>query len=87
MALMIGTECMSCGLCIEECPNDAISKSIPVYVIDSELCTECVGSFDEPQCVMVCPLDVIIPNPDYAESHEQLLEKEKHILGSRDPDQ
>jgi ferredoxin len=86
MALMIGPECMSCGLCIEECPNDAILKSIPVYVIDSELCTECVGSFGEPQCVMVCPLDVIIPNPDYAESHGRLLEKEKRILGSRDPD-
>jgi len=26
-------------------------------------------------------------NPDYSESHEQLLEKEKRILGSRDPDQ
>ncbi len=86
MALMIGPECMSCGLCIEECPNDAILESIPVYVIDPDLCTECVGAFDEPQCVRVCPLDVIILNPDYAESREHLLEKEKRILGRRDPD-
>jgi len=87
MALMIGTECMSCGLCIEECPNDAILDSNPIYVIDPDLCTECVGVFDEPQCVRVCPMEVIIPNPDYAESQEQLLEKERRILGSRDPDQ
>jgi ferredoxin len=86
MALMIGAECMSCGLCIEECPNDAILESIPVYIIDPELCTECVGAYDEPQCIKVCPLDVIFPNPDYVESHDQLLEKEKRILDSRDPD-
>ncbi|HAX93051.1 MAG TPA: 4Fe-4S ferredoxin [Bacteroidales bacterium] len=87
MALMIGSECMSCGLCIEECPNDAIYESSPVYIIDPDLCTECVGVFDEPQCVRVCPMEVIIPNPDYDENQEQLLEKERRILGSRDPDQ
>lgn len=86
MALMIGADCMSCGICIEECPNNAIFESIPIYVIDPDLCTECVGAFNEPQCVRVCPLEVIIPNPAYAQSHEQLLEKEKRILDSRDPD-
>lgn len=87
MALMIGAECMSCGICIEECPNNAIFEGTPVYVIDPDLCTECVGAFEEPQCVKVCPLEIIIPNPFYAESHEKLLQKEKRLLDSRDPDQ
>lgn len=87
MALMIGSECMSCGLCIEECPNDAIYESSPVYIIDPDLCTECEGFFDKPQCVSVCPLDIIIRNPNYPESHDELIEKEKRILDSRDPDQ
>jgi ferredoxin len=26
-------------------------------VIDPKKCTECIGYFDEPQCVAVCPVD------------------------------
>ena len=85
MALIIGAECMACGICMEECPNDAILESGLAYVIDPELCTECVGSFNEPQCVKVCPVDVIIRDPHHSESHEDLLEKEKRILDNRDP--
>lgn len=48
MALMIIDECISCGLCIAECPNQSISEGDPIYVIDPHLCTECVGFFDEP---------------------------------------
>lgn len=81
MALMITDECISCGLCVEECPNKAISEGDPIYVIDSDLCTECVGFFDEPQCVNVCPVDVIIADPEHRESHEELLEKKKRIHG------
>ena len=80
MALMITDECISCGLCLEECPNNAISEGEP-YVIDPLLCTECVGFFSEPQCVAVCPVEAIIPNPNHRESHEELLEKKKRIHG------
>jgi len=85
MALVIIDECISCGLCIEECPNGAISEGDPIYVIDPDLCAECEGAFTEPQCVIVCPVDVIIPDPDHCESHDELQEKEKRILGNRDP--
>lgn len=85
MALMIVEGCMSCGLCIEECPNGAISAGDPVYVINPDLCTECEGSYSEPQCVKVCPLDIIIQDPDHRESHNELHEKENRILGYRDP--
>jgi len=28
-----------------------------VFLIDPKKCTECLGHFDEPQCVAVCPVD------------------------------
>jgi ferredoxin len=28
-----------------------------VYLIDSRKCTECLGHFDDAQCVAVCPVD------------------------------
>lgn len=78
---MITDECISCGICISECPNDAISEGDLIYVINPDQCTECVGFFDEPQCVAVCPVDAIVPNPEYRESHDELLEKKKRIHG------
>ncbi|MBN2275879.1 MAG: YfhL family 4Fe-4S dicluster ferredoxin [Bacteroidales bacterium] len=81
MALMITDECTACGICIDECPNEAISVGSDIYVINPDLCTECVGFYDEPQCVSVCPMDAIIPDPRYKESKEELLEKKKRIHG------
>ena len=46
-----------------------------IYVIDPGLCTECVGHFDEPQCVAVCPVECIDPDPEHPESQEQLLRR------------
>lgn len=78
MALMITEDCINCNACVDECPNDAISEGDSVYVINSELCTECVGFFDEPQCINVCPVeDTIIPDPDRQESKEELLAKKE----------
>ena len=37
--------------------------------------TECVGAEDEPQCKLVCPADCIEPNPDFAESADELQAK------------
>jgi ferredoxin len=81
MALLINEECISCGVCIPECPNEAISEGPDIYVIDPDKCTECVGFFDEPQCVNVCPVDAIIPDPEHQESQEELLAKKKRIHG------
>ena len=80
MALMITEDCISCGACESECPNNAISAGEPVYQINPDLCTECVGYFDEPQCRSVCPVpEVLIVNPAYQETKEQLLKKKESI--------
>lgn len=75
MALMITDECINCDVCEPECPNGAISQGDEIYVIDPTLCTECVGHFDEPQCVEVCPVDCIPKNPEFDESKEELQAK------------
>lgn len=75
MALMITDECISCDVCVPECPNEAISEGDEYYVINPDLCTECVGHHDEPQCVEVCPVDCIPKDPDHAETQEELQAK------------
>lgn len=75
MALMITDECINCDVCEPECPNGAITQGAEIYVIDPALCTECVGHFDKPQCVEVCPVDCIPLNPDVVETKEQLYNK------------
>ena len=75
MALMITDECINCDVCEPECPNNAISQGDEIYVIDPAKCTECVGHYEESQCVAVCPVDCIVPDPNHAESKEQLHEK------------
>ena len=60
MALTITDECISCGACEPECPTESITEGDEYYEIDPNTCVECVGHFDEPQCVEVCPVDAII---------------------------
>ena len=79
MALMITDECINCDVCEPECPNGAISPGEEIYVIDSGLCTECVGHFETAQCVEVCPVDCIIPDPDNKESQEVLMAKYERL--------
>jgi len=76
MAKTITAECINCGACEPDCPNEAITQGDPVYVIDWEKCTECVGHFDTPKSLEVCLVDgVIIQNADHVESHEELEAK------------
>ena len=75
MSLLINDECINCDVCEPECPNSAISQGDEIYEIDPNLCTECVGHFDEPQCIEVCPVDCILVDPDHTESREQLQAK------------
>ena len=75
MALKITDECINCDVCEPECPNDAISQGVEIYVIDPNKCTECIGHFDLPQCQQVCPVDCIPFNPDVEENKEQLYAK------------
>lgn len=75
MALMITDECINCDVCEPECPNAAIYLGEHIYEIDPEKCTECVGHFEEPQCVQLCPVACIPVNPQRAESPAELLQK------------
>jgi ferredoxin len=79
MALMINEDCINCGACEPECPNEAIEKGDPVYIINPVLCTECVGYHDEPQCISVSPVDCIEVHPDYKEIKVQLLQKKESM--------
>ena len=83
MALMITDECINCDVCEPECPNDAISQGDTIYVIDPNKCTECVGHYDTPQCVVVCPVDCIPMNPDVVESKEQLQVKYEKLMAAK----
>jgi len=83
MALMITVECINCDVCEPECPNDAISIGDTVYQIDPYQCTECVGHFDEPQCVLICPVACIPVNPDFIESRETLQQKFERITAAK----
>ena len=76
MALFIVMDdCTDCDACIEPCPNDAITLTDRLYIIDPKLCTECVGHHDDPQCVEVCPSDCIIPDENNEETEEELQAK------------
>lgn len=75
MALWITDDCINCDVCEPACPNEAISMGAEFYQIDPHKCTECVGHFDEPQCVQLCPVACIPVHPDFQESREQLLDK------------
>jgi ferredoxin len=81
MALLINEECINCGACEPECPNQAISAGDERYVIDPDKCTECVGHFDEPQCASVCPVDACIKDPDRPETREELTVKSQKLKG------
>ncbi len=61
MALLITSKCINCDMCEPECPNQAISEGYKIYEIDVDLCTECIGYYDQPTCIQVCPIDCIIP--------------------------
>ena len=75
MALLITDECINCDVCEPECPNEAIAMGPEIYQIDPDRCTECVGHFDEPQCVQVCPVSCIPKDPARPETHDQLFAK------------
>ena len=81
MAYKITEECINCGACEPECPNQAISAGDEIYIIDPEKCTECVGHHDSSQCAAVCPVDCCIPDPDHKETHEELMAKFHKLTG------
>jgi ferredoxin len=53
MAYKIIETCIACGLCLPECPIDAISAGDPIYIIDDTCC-------DFEDCLAVCPVEAIV---------------------------
>ncbi|HEY5959391.1 MAG TPA: YfhL family 4Fe-4S dicluster ferredoxin [Polyangiaceae bacterium] len=75
MATYITQDCINCGACEPECPNEAISEGDDIYVIDPELCTECVGFNDHEACQAVCPVECCLPDPKRPEQEPVLLHR------------
>ena len=76
MSMLIVEECISCGACEPECPNTAITAGDTIFVIEASLCTECVGAFDTPQCITLCPVEgCIVQDPANVESRDELEAK------------
>jgi len=82
MALIITDECINCDVCEPECPNEAISAGEEIYEIETALCTECVGHYDTPQCVEVCPVECIPKDPSNVETEGQLMLKYEALMES-----
>lgn len=79
MATMITSECINCGACEPECPNNAISQAEEIYVIDPLLCTECVGFHDFEACAAVCPVDCCVTDPNNVETEEALISRARSL--------
>lgn len=94
MAVKITEDCIACNACEAECPNIAIYNAGESWSIGGEekeaisdeftyivpdKCTECVGFYDEPQCIPACPTEAIIMDPDHEETKEQLEAKKQHL--------
>src|SRR5574340_881305 len=90
MSTVITEECINCGACEPECPNNAIYEGGATYELNGEShaalkddtyyivpekCSECVGFFEEEQCKAVCPVDCCIPDPNNPESEDALVER------------
>jgi hypothetical protein len=79
MATMITNECINCGACEPECPNNAISQGETIFVIDPQLCTECVGFHDFEACAAVCPVDCCVTDPNNIETEEALIARARAL--------
>jgi ferredoxin len=79
MATIILDECIACGACLPECPNEAIFEGEDIFFIEPDRCTECVGFHNEEACAASCPVDVCLPNPDIVETEAELLQKAKRL--------
>lgn len=83
MALLINDLCIACDVCLAACPNKAITAGEDIFTINPDLCTECVGHHAVSQCVKVCPVRAIIPDPDHKESKDELQAKYERLMAKK----
>jgi ferredoxin len=84
VALKITEDCINCDVCEPVCPNDAIYMGLEIFEINPDLCTECIGHFDTPQCVDICPVDCIPKDPERVENEQQLYAKFLRLTGTEE---
>lgn len=84
MATYITDECINCGACEPECPNEAITEGDDIYIIDQALCTECVGHHDFEACQAVCPVECCLPDPNNQEEPQTLLDRARKLHPDKD---
>ncbi len=82
MALIILSECIACDACVPPCPTSSIVADDPIYIIDPQTCTECIGYAKTPTCVEACPVDCIVLDSNHVESKAELREKYKRLKAS-----
>ena len=82
MATMITTDCINCGACEPECPNQAIREGDSAYVINPNLCTECVGFYGAEMCQEVCPVACCVPNQNLREDEDTLYARALKLHGT-----
>jgi len=85
MAYYITDDCISCGACEPECPNEAIREGDPIFIINPDLCSECVGAYKTSRCAGVCPVDAPHPDLNHPEDKEQLLKKWRGLHPGEEP--
>jgi len=79
MATHITDDCINCGACEPECPNEAITEGGDAFVIDPLLCTECVGFHAYEACQAVCPVECCRPDPAREESEAALYTRAQRL--------
>jgi ferredoxin len=86
MATMITEDCIVCGACEDECPNGAIRLGDDIFVIDPDLCSECVGLHERQKCQDACPMECCVADPERRESEEVLFQRSARIHEGREDD-
>jgi ferredoxin len=76
---MITEECINCGACVPECPNQAIARHGPTFVIDPDRCTEYVGFHDYEARQAICPVERCVADPARVEAERTLYERAKRL--------
>ncbi len=85
MAYFINDDCISCGACEPECPNQAIREGGTKFIINPDRCTECVGSHKSSRCAFVCPVDAPHTDPHHPENKAELLAKWRRLHPGEEP--
>ncbi|MGF1487127.1 MAG: helix-turn-helix domain-containing protein [Prochloraceae cyanobacterium] len=58
----ITNSCFGCGICQPHCPTNAITSNREQhYQIETELCNNCQGHHEDPQCIVSCPIGSPVP--------------------------